>query len=848
MVKMSSYLTIIAFPEKMIMRKILLAFAVLMSVTATAQVRTRTYINDALLAPRDRNVDFTNLRLDLSFETAKGLVKGKATHTFVPLRPKVDSVFVDGIRMTVKKLTVNGKDARYRADSIGITIYFQPALAWETKNTLEITYECTPRRGLYFIGWNDPNNLSRKQVWSQGQGIDNRHWIPMYDEMNDKVLSELVVTFEQGYKVLSNGTKMEEKNNPNGTTTWRYAMTRPHAPYLIMLGIGKYDIEKRKSKSGVPVNLYYYPEWKDRVPATYKYSEDMVDFFEKEIGVKYGWESYSQIPVQDFMYGAMENTTATVFGDFFLMDERSALDRYYIGVNAHELAHQWFGDLVTARSDAHHWLQESFATYYNQMYERKVNGPDYFSFQRREAQTKALEESTRNKLPVAHSEAGGTRHYPQGAFVLNMLKYVVGGPEVYNKCIKYYLEKHKYASVDSHDLLLAFNDVTGMSLDWFWEEWIYKGGQPEYTVWYSERDGATEFSVTQTQELSELTGLPAMGENQKNSVNNDPFVKQANPNYRPAGLFRMPIWFEVHYADGSVDRKQAWIERQNEMVRIPNPSRKKIDFVLFDPNNEVMKTVVFNKPFEMLKAQAAKAPNMLDRLDAVEAMRSASPDLKRDILAGVFAKETFQAVKAEIVSQLAGDNNPKSRDIMRAAISDKEVLVRKAVINNLKPVPAELMADYEKLLKDPSYEAIIGAIDRLYIDNPSKMAQYLETTKGVTGTAGRNVEVKWLELSAATTKDKQYFDKLVAYTSNSYEFRTRVNAMHALKRLDHFDMNLLNNLLNAVLYTNGRLAGPAAEVLGHFYGHNEYKKQISDHVAGQKWLPWQEEIIRRTIN
>jgi aminopeptidase N len=405
---------------------------------ASAQVRTRSYIVDPAGAPREHNVDMQHMRLELSFEPEKGLVKGKVTHTFVPLQPKVDSIFLDGPGIVIKDATVNGKKATFRTVASGVIVY-TPSLAWDTKDSMTLVYEATPRRGLYFTGWNDPAGLSRKQVWSQGQGIDNRHWIPMYDEMNDKLTTEMIVRFKSEYKVLSNGTKLKQKDNKDGTTTWHYKMKNPHAPYLVMLGIGIYDIKESKSKSGVPMYMYYYPEFKSRVETTYMHSEAMMDWFEKEIGVPYAWESYSQIPVQDFMYGAMENTTATVFGDFFLIDERSFHDRNYVGVNAHELAHQWFGDMITARSAAHHWLQESFATYYNQMYEREVFGQDYFDWARRQANVNAVEESKKNKMGVGHSEGGSVRHYPKGAYVLNMLKYIVGGKEAYNKAIKHYL-------------------------------------------------------------------------------------------------------------------------------------------------------------------------------------------------------------------------------------------------------------------------------------------------------------------------------------------------------------------------------------------------------------------------
>ncbi|HXC05934.1 MAG TPA: M1 family metallopeptidase, partial [Bacteroidia bacterium] len=503
----------------------------------------------------------------------------------------------------------------------------------------------------------------------------------MYDEMNDKMTTELLVTFQKDYQVISNGTRISVTDNSDQTRTWHYRMQHPHSPYLIMLAIGKYEIKETHSASGVPMHLYYYPEWKDRVEATYRYSEAMVDFFEKETGVKYAWESYSQIPVQDYMFGAMENTTATVYGDFSFVDARSYLDRPYVGTNAHELAHQWFGDLVTARSDAHHWLQESFATYYNELFEKEVFGADYFDWARRDANTKSLEESLKNNFPIAHSEAGNVRHYPKGAFVLNMLKYVCGGREAYNRAITYYLEKHKYGNVDSHDLLLAFEETLGYSLDWFWDEWVLKGGEPDYRISFRETEGVSEFTVVQAQELTETTGLPlCAGDPPANAVKSASFISERPASeYRPAGLFRMPVVFEVCYEDGSRDSKQVWIEKQTELVSIPNPGKKKIAYVLFDPNNEVLKSVKFPKPWEMLRMQALKSEHMLDRYDAVMAMKAIPVEKKRALLLQVFGQEKFHAIKSEIIAQLGSDTDPSTLEVFHKAIHDSQTLVRRSV-------------------------------------------------------------------------------------------------------------------------------------------------------------------------
>lgn len=813
------------------------------TLTISAQNSTRNYIFDPKLAPREHNVDFKHLRLEASFDPAKGLIKGKVTHVFSPLQEKVDSIYIDGIRIRTKEITINGKPVKYRNDSTGITVYPSSSLTWETTDSMTIVYEANPRSGLYFVGWNDPNNLSRKQIWSQGQGVDNRNWIPMYDEMNDKITSEMIVKFDKNYKVLSNGTKLGVKDNGDGTNTWHYKMTHPHAPYLIMLGIGIYDIKETKSKSGTPLYLYYYPDWKDRVESAYKYSEQMVDFFEQENGIKYPWESYSQLPVQDFMYGAMENTTATVFGDFLFVDERSYLDRYYVGVNAHELAHQWFGDFVTARSDAHHWLQESFATYYNQMFEREVNGKDYFDWARRNANNEAINAAKRDVLPVAHSSSGSTRHYPQGAFVLNMLKYVVGGREAYNKSIKHYLETHPYMNVDSQDLLIAFEETLGLSLDWYWDQWLYRGGLPEYNVKFVEAEGATQITVLQQQALSDVTGLPSAGDLKVDEKPADFVVPKEHVDYRPDGLFKMPIWFEVYYTDGSVDKKMIWIERQAEIVKIPNASKKKIDFVLFDPNNEILKRIVFDKPFEMLKAQAAKAPNMLDRYDALAAMKTIDIEKKRDFLIQQFNKETFHSTKSEIVRQLINDKNPKSLTLIKSATNDKDVIVRKTVINQSKDISQDMLPEMEKLLLDPSYEITASTLEKLAESNPAKIKEYLENTKNVEGAVGRNVRIKWLEIAYNNSQDKKYLDQLIAYSTNSYEFRTRANAMEVLKRAGYFDRAFMETLIEASLSANNRLANPAKGVLNYFCGQAKYKKMVDDYIASKKWADWQKKKL-----
>ncbi|MDQ3190565.1 MAG: M1 family metallopeptidase [Bacteroidota bacterium] len=805
-------------------RKITLSLLILIiffSGSLKSQVEIRTFIADKQLTPREHSVDMKHMRLEVEFEPHKGLVKGKVTHFFEPIQSQVDSIFLDAPGITINESKLNGKPVVFKTNKDGVTIFPSSPLKWGSKDSLFISYEATPRKGIYFIGWNDPNNLSRKQIWTQGQGIDNRHWIPCYDEPNDKLITEVIVKFDSKYKVLSNGTKIAEKDNGNNTKTWHYKMTHPHPTYLVMLGIGEYAVKQTKSSSGVPMNFWYYPEWEDRFEHAYKYSEQMMDFFEKEIGVAYPWESYSQIPVQDFMYGAMENTTATLFGDFSFVDSRSYLDKNYVGTNAHELAHQWFGDLITARTSSHLWLQESFATHYNMMFEREVFGQDHFDWKRRDSENSAIAASKKDKLPVAHSEAGTSRWYPKGAVVLEMLKYVTNR-ESFNKSIKYYLEKHAYKNVDSEDLLIAFHETLGLSLDWFWEQWIYKGGEPHYNVSFREIKSVggetfSEFTVAQIHSVNDVTGL-----------------------------FKMPFVFEVHYSDGSKDSKTVWVENQQQIVKISNPKNKKVDFVLFDPNNQVIKQVDFDKSVEMLKIQAKKAPFMLDRYDAVVGLRKLPFEQKEDLFNEIFKKETFHAIKAEIVSQLINLDNKLSKDIIVAAINDKDALVRKSVIQNSDKIPSALLKEYEKLLVDLSYETQALALEKLCHQFPDNIPRYLKLTENSTGTRGSNVKIKWLEIAAAS--DKKHLDELVRLTSNSYEFITRTNAMAALKRLNHFDPVFMDNLFEASFTANSRLKYPAIESLKHYCKQTVCLNMIERYIENNNWQDYRKDIAVSVLN
>lgn len=767
--------------------------------------------------PPEHPLDMLHMRLEVRFEPVKKLVHGTVTHVFTPIRQRVDSVFFNGPGIRVREATLNGARVRTRTSPEGITVYPSPPLHWDSRDSITFVYDANPRRGIYFVGWDDPRGKSRKQIWTQGQGIDNRHWFPCYDEQNDKLTTETIVTFDSAYRVLSNGALLSEKDNGDGTKTWHYGMTHPHATYLVMLGIGRYDVKTVFTQAGVPVHLWYYPEYPDRVEPTYRYAAACIDFLAEYTGVPYPWESYANIPVQDFLYGAMENTTATVFGDFFLVDRRAFFDRNYVAVDVHELTHQWFGDYITGRSGKSSWLHESFATFYPKLFQKRIYGEDWYEWERREEQTAALAASAVNRVPILHGAAGSARAYQKGSAILDMMMYTFG-EEDYRRVIRHYLLQHAYGNVETNDLYQAFQDVLGVTPDWFFDEWIYRGGEPHYGVTFEE--------------------IPAAGPAGKQTVVT---VRQIHARDELVGLFRMPIVFEALYADGTSDRVEQTIREETERVTIPNPQSRRLAFVLFDPGGYVLKNVTFEKPFAMLQAQAAGAPLMIDRYDAVRAMRAVDVSLKRDGLLRVFARETFHGIKSEVVAQLVNDPDPRSMDLVRRAAGDPDAPVRASVIRAIDSIPSPLQAPCEQLLRDSAYTTVAMALEKLCDRFPENATRYLAMTRDDHGT-GNQVNILWHELNARRGIASS-LDTLTAYCSVSFEFRTRVNALEALQRLNSCTDALIPHLFSALTHFNARLRGPAGTVCAYFLQQSALRERLTRYYRSHTWPDAEREYL-----
>ena len=304
-------------------------------------------------------VDFVSVTAEILPNASEENVQATVSYQFKILQ-KTDSVYLDAIDMKVfdvhsKKITISSE---------GEKIWFTGNFRKDKTYDVSFSYTANPTQTLYFTG---------DQIWTQGQGKYTSHWLPSIDDMNDKLEFDLTIAAPKNKTVIANG-KLVNKQQKDSLDYWKFDMQHPMASYLVAFAIGNFDEKTISSQSGIPIKLYYKPEDSEKVEPTYRYTKQIFDFLESEIGVSYPWQNYKQVPVRDFLYAGMENTTATIFSEAFVVDSIGFNDRNYVNVNAHELAHQWFGDLVTETEGTHHWLQEGFATYYAQLAEKEVFG------------------------------------------------------------------------------------------------------------------------------------------------------------------------------------------------------------------------------------------------------------------------------------------------------------------------------------------------------------------------------------------------------------------------------------------------------------------------------------------
>jgi aminopeptidase N len=418
-------------------------------------------------------VDFKKVTVDLIIHPKIKKVAVRAVYDFEILK-NTNAVYIDV--GDVEHYEVSGKTFRGYVEDLGEQLELKADFKKGEKHTLKLIWFTSPKKAMYFIDWNEEKG--RKQVWTQGQGKYTSTWLPSFDDTNEKVEFDFKIKFHKDYEVIANGKLIKKEVLNDSMLMWHYDMKKPMSSYLVGIAIGKYKKKVETSASGVPLELYYYPDEEAKFEATYRHTKRIFDFFEEEIGVPYPWQNYKQVPVKDFLYAGMENTGTTIFSDRFLIDSIAFVDKNYVNVNAHELAHQWFGDLVTAKSDKHHWLQEGFATYYALLAEKEIFGDNYFYWELFKSAMKLKVYNDGKGEAVLNPKASSLTFYQKGAWVLHALRTKIGD-KPFKSAVKRYLETYKFSNAETDDFIKIVEEESGQNLDEFVQMWLVNPQLPE---------------------------------------------------------------------------------------------------------------------------------------------------------------------------------------------------------------------------------------------------------------------------------------------------------------------------------------------------------------------------------
>ena len=467
---------------------------------------------------RSSNFDVQHYVLRISFDRAAKKIFGDTT---VQLKPTVNdfkSFELDAKDLNFESVILDNenKTLRFRADGEKVVVELDKNYAPGDSIAVRFKYSATPKKGVYFVDElkEDGKLLRAAQIWTQGEPQEARHWFPSFDFPSDKATTEQIITAESGETVIANGNLIKRTENADGTVTFHYKMDVPYSTYLTSFVVGKYVKVTDKYKT-IPLGFYVYPGKESIVAQAYGRTKDMFRVMEDLTKIDFPYNKYDQTIVANFNFGGMENVTATTMADTEIFAASFNFARGGVeDLVSHELAHSWFGNLVTTKNWANLWLNEGFATFMEAAYREKMYGrADYLRKIRSDAQQFIVDDAVNknrhalyNQLARADDSLFDTTTYQKGGAVIHTLRETVGD-QIFWKAINVYLNRHKFANVETADLQRAMEETSGKKLDWFFDQWIYGAGSPKLEIkqTYNATDKTLNLSVAQTQNRDDIT-------------------------------------------------------------------------------------------------------------------------------------------------------------------------------------------------------------------------------------------------------------------------------------------------------------------------------------------------------
>jgi len=662
-----------------------------------------------------RSYHVEHYKLALHFDPAKGEIFGDETVTLQPFADGFSSFDLDSSELAIESvvLTEPGHAAtplNFQAHDPKLSITLDHPYAAGTSLAVHLVYHGFPRTGVFFIHPDSQYPNRPEEIWTQGESEFNHYWFPCYDYPNDKATSEISVTVPDNQVVVSNGS-LKSVTHDHGLATYHWVEAVPHSSYLNAIAVGPWAKYSQKYKN-ISVD-YYVPNTVDEATALRSFSltPDMIAFYASTFGVEYPYEKYAQTTVHNFTEGGMENISATTQTEWTLHDAKAEPDYKSQGLVAHELAHQWFGDLVTTRDWANIWLNEGFATFVEALYTQHHDGDNAYRHEIWQDQQSSQHEDRdryRRSIVSRHylypEQVFDATTYPKGAAVLDMMRHVLGD-KAFFESLHNYLLAHREKNVGTHDLMEAIRDTSGQNLDWFFAEWLFKGGFPEYEVHagYDRVHKVETIRVLQTQKLDALTPI-----------------------------FDMPL--DLAFIGPQGQRKMLTVRDHLAEQEFTLPLDFEPTIVDFDPNDYVDKTVKFDKSAQELIAQATGDPAVMSRLWAAHQLRDkdGSPDVIA-ALRQVGLHDSFAPVRAEAADSLGEIGTPVALNALLEILHDSDNDVRAAVVGALQHFTKNrevYAAPLERLHNDGSYKVQAAAAETLgHLEMPQAFAPLQEASQ-----------------------------------------------------------------------------------------------------------------------
>lgn len=732
---------------------VLLLSAFLLSCSSTRERGTRIFHPEAVIpTARPGDFDLRHLTLEIEINHADSSVSGSAEHRVLLIDPTLDSLLFDaGPAVTIAGVTIDGDSVNYTYQNRLVSIARPSSLTPGHEATVRIQFSSKgSKKGIYFRYREEGEIEGHDMVYTQGEPTEHHEWFPLSDRPSDLATTETIVTVREDWSLMSNGEFVGVTDPAGGKRTWHYRMDKPHALYLVAIVAGDFLITT-DTTPGVRLEYWSYKDMPERVEPTFGLTGDIIQYYDSLLGMPYPWGVYRQVVVDEYMYGGMENTTATVLSDYLLVDADIRRDIDPTSTVAHEVVHQWFGDLVTVRDWPHLWIHESFATYLAARYIGSRLGQDRFDESIGRYHWTAFRMDREDKAdPIALGDNQTNMIYGRGAAVLHMLNNYIGDA-AFTEGMRLFLRRHQHTVVKTSDVQSAFETASGEDLQWFFDQWIYGKDHPIVEIEREKKGDSSRYIIKQKPRWGNTTEI-----------------------------FRVPTEIIMVHDRGDGSNEEKMVVHR-DTIEIGKkwyytkwlPDRPSNQFINVAPGATALLEKRYVESIEDSWDRMHVAASSFDRTEAaafvlanmVETYRNAPADQLASIGQGIairFAQEPSAEVRVRLLDIGAFARSAISLDIIRMAIEDPDPEVREASLGYYRLFGKDaIRGEYADLLNDPSYVVQAATINSFIEAGEKLSASELQKFSGVLGTQQRVASA--FARAVGAQKEAKYIDQLVKY-------------------------------------------------------------------------------------